>query len=74
MGRSALWDPLREEIKDAVNSVVFTPDGQTLASGNEDGSVRFYDGSLQSWINRARGIANRDLTPEERQQYLNEQP
>ena len=60
--------------KDEVNSVVFTPDGQTLVSGNEDGSVRFYDGSLQSWIDRAGQVANRNLTHGEWKEYLGDEP
>ena len=30
--------------------------------------------ACKSWKNRAQGIANRNLTLEERQQYLGEQP
>ena len=60
--------------KTAVNRVVFTPDGQTLVSGNADGSVRFYDGSLQSWLERAGRVANRNLTYGEWKGYLGDKP
>jgi len=54
--------------------LAYSPDGKTLVWVSTGDKVRLYDVDLQSWKNRARGIANRNLTPEERQQYLGEQP
>ena len=54
--------------------MAYSPDGKTLVWASTGDKVRLYDVDLQSWKNRARGIANRHLTPEERQQYLGEQP
>jgi WD40 repeat protein len=58
-----------EQYQKSLNSLVFSPDGQTLSSGSHDG-IRLWDVELKSWIKRARWIANRDLTPEERERYL----
>ena len=54
--------------------LAYRPDGKTLVWASNGDQVRLYDVDLQSWKNRARGIANRNLTPEERQRYLGEQP
>ena len=32
-----------EEHRDDVNSVVLSPDGKTLASGSDDGTIQFWD-------------------------------
>jgi WD40 repeat protein len=57
-----------------VNSVAFTPDGQTLASGSYDGTILLWDVGVESWRTRACGIANRNLTGEEWEQVLGDQP
>ncbi|MCX5887850.1 MAG: hypothetical protein NTY36_00175 [Deltaproteobacteria bacterium] len=54
--------------------LAYSPDGKTLVWASTGDKVMLYDVNLQSWKNRARGIANRHLTSEERQQYLGEQP
>jgi WD40 repeat protein len=77
-----LWDvetgqPLGEPLKghdNNVMSVAFSPDGQHLASGSTDSTVWLWDVDLHSWQQRACGIANRNLTPEEWRKYLSDQP
>jgi hypothetical protein len=51
----------------------YSPDGKTLAF-SDTGKVIFFDADVQSWKDKARSIANRDLTAGERQKYLNEKP
>jgi WD40 repeat protein len=51
-------------------SLAFSPDGKTIAVAYQEGTILFWDLDPESWIQRARNIANRDLTAEERDQYL----
>jgi WD40 repeat protein len=53
-----------------ITKVAFSPDGKTLATGGWNGPVMLWDVDLTSWITKAKRIANRALTPEERHRYL----
>lgn len=55
---------------DWVNGVGFSPDGQIVVSGSTDGMLIAWDVNLQSWQERACQIANRELTPQEVENYL----
>jgi len=48
----------------------YNADGRILAVGHIDGIVTIWDVDIDSWIAKAKRIANRELTPVERQQYL----
>ena len=55
-------------------SVAFSPDGRTRASGSDDGTVTVRDIDPASWMRRACGIANRNLTQAEWQRYMGDEP
>jgi WD40 repeat protein len=59
---------------DPVSSVCFSPDGKLLASGSWDDTIILWDVDLESWKDRARRIANRNLTRAEWKQYLGDEP
>jgi WD40 repeat protein len=57
-----------------VNSVAFSPDGQTLASGSDDGTIILWDVGTESGRTRACHRANRNLTRVEWRQFFGDQP
>ena len=55
-------------------TTVILSDGTILASGGIDASVILWDMEIDSWKERACHIANRNLTPSEWDQYLEDEP
>jgi WD40 repeat protein len=56
-----LYDLQEACLWDLRTFLAYSPDGKTLVWASNGGNVRLYDDDVQSWQNRARGIANRDL-------------
>lgn len=54
----------------AVNTVLFSPDGNILASGSNDETIIIWDINVNSWRRRACAIANRNLARDEYEKYV----
>jgi WD40 repeat protein len=71
-GQMQFWDITSHRVigplisgHDAINVFAFDPDGTTLASSGDDGSIVLWDLRLSDWITQACRRANRNLTQEE---------
>ncbi len=64
---TAGWQPLGRPISDGHGwgSMTFDPDGTTLRTMHQDGTVVTFEADPQSWLRQACVVANRDLTAEE---------
>ena len=56
-----------------VRSAQFSPDGKTVVTAAQDATARLYFTHLEDLIPIAQARVGRELTCEEREQYLNEQ-
>lgn len=72
--RQALAPPLHTEIE--TESMAISPDGATLAIGSfgGDGAVSLWRIPAERWEQRGCAIANRDLSMQERRQYIGDIP
>jgi WD40 repeat protein len=81
-GITMLWDLNRgellvSELKSAgitATGLAFSPDGSAFAIGSDDRVVTVWPFGLDAWRERACAIANRELTPEEWQFFVPDQP
>ncbi len=81
-GALILWDVTTHRLlgtllsrPDPVRSVDFSPDGQMLASvSSNDGVITLWDADPMSWQERACRMAARNLTRQEWERYLGEEP
>jgi WD40 repeat protein len=62
------------EHEDDVEAVVFSPDGRWVASGSGDRSTRAWLWRPEDWIAEACARLPRNLTLEEWQMYLPDEP
>jgi WD40 repeat protein len=69
--RQRIGEPI--EVSDPWSEMAFSDDGGKLAVVGPDGDARRVDTSLRSWVGIACAIANRDLSTDEAQQFLDGQ-
>ncbi len=69
--RQPVGEPLATSpvmLRNQVQCVAFSPDGRTLASAAT--ALTLWDVSQESWVAKAKRVANRALTPDERRRYF----
>ncbi|HSF80281.1 MAG TPA: hypothetical protein VLA49_03550, partial [Anaerolineales bacterium] len=79
-GSARVWEArtgaelVRLQHDDPVTSVAFSPDGELAISGSADGSARVWYWRIEDLINEICRRLSRNLTEEEGQQYLGDEP
>ena len=71
--RQRIGQPLEGHVS-GVSSIAFSPDAKSLAAGDGAGTVILWDVDLESWLTRACVIANRNLTQEEWERFMGDEP
>jgi WD40 repeat protein len=68
-----LADQIRNEATFGL-ALAFSPDGGRVASTSYDGSIIIWDVGVDSWLDRACGVVNRNLTCKEWGDHLGDEP
>ena len=56
--------------KATVTSIAFSSASNSAVTASIDGTVRIWDLDIETLMDRARRLTGRELTPEERMQYI----
>ncbi len=57
-----------------MESIAASPDGNYLATGSFDGLIDLWPGNFSAWKRKACQIVNRNLTQDEWQTYISDEP